>query len=216
MIVARTLGALLLFFYINSALAIDLQDSTTWNPQLDAALKVLDFDQSFACGSAASFKELVGSCDIGCDRDVCWSSCMSPTDPPPPAPRTVVNCTPDSFGVLATATGGYYEVQKTEFATTQGRPLNFVLNRLQELIHAPAGTTFKISRITDKPYIIRRGTPTETSLPALQIEGAVIFPGHTGGGVETVFTVLKDGPGVARIARLRTMSESWFLLDDIQ
>jgi hypothetical protein len=128
----------------------------------------------------------------------------------------VVNCTPDSFGVLAQASGQYFEVPKTEFAQTQGRPLQFVLNRIQEFIHSPAGATFKISSVVDKGYIIRRGTPTEATLPAMQIEGAIMYPGHQGTGVPVVLSILKDGPGVARLARLRLQNETWFLLDDVQ
>ena len=202
-------------FYINASHALDLQDSATWNPQLDAVLKTMDFEQSFTCGSSAMFRELVNSCEVTCDSTACWSMCMSPADPLAPAPRTVVNCTPDSFGVLAQGTGGYFEVQKAEFAQTQGRPLLFVLNRIQDFIHCPSGATFKITSLADKPYIIRRGTPTEVTLPAMQVEGTIHYPGipHT---ISATLSILKDGPGVARLARLRLQNETWFLLDNVQ
>ena len=210
--------ALVLAAAVGPVQALEIQDAQDILGQLDRLAPGAEFSQHYVCGDQGFFAAGVTNFSISCTVERDGDGCMTQAervDPAPTVARGVFDCVDDTVNLFWDA-GRSDLVTRDEYEHADHRnELRLFLSRMEDLLGYQGRVILR--SLNEAPYLLR-GRAGSPSLPAYQIEGSFIptdAPAGSG-GVPVLFTLLKDGPGVARFARFRIDDITWFRLVDWQ
>ncbi|MBC7397355.1 MAG: hypothetical protein H7333_07915 [Bdellovibrionales bacterium] len=169
----------------------------------------LSFQKALTCGDIATFDHPVDKCEIGCSEDGCWTSCQSSEKV---VSHKVSQCSETQVSIFSDDAENV-DYTRDEYAQLQGNLLRKFMANLSTYISASGKLALK--QVQNSTFVLDPKVPGSPAYSAMQVTGQFI-PEGSARGMDVLFTVLKDVPGVAQIARFRINNETWFRLKSIQ
>lgn len=171
------------------------------------------FEQAFNCEDQAQIKAFVISCSdyqVGPER--ASATCQEVSDPDGMlVHRKVAQCNADQVSLILDATGDTTTITKENFETANANAGELFLQNLAEFT-GYSGAELTITSVEPAKFILRRSTPQEYEVDAITLKGSFGEPNKP--QFPVIITFIKDGPGVAQVARFRMDEKTWFLMDD--
>ncbi len=187
-----------------------IEDPNHLLDQLDQFIApVLSFEDEFTCGDVAVFDHPVDTCQIGCADIGCYSSCQSQ---PKIATHTVSQCSSSQISIFSDDSENV-DFTSDEFSSMKGNLVKKFMQNLSTYISASGKVV--LTKMEPVTFTLVPGQAGSPSYSAMNLSGQFYVEGFQD-GPPILFTVLKDVPGVAQLARFRLGSDTWFRLKSVQ
>ncbi len=167
------------------------------------------FQKALVCGDRAAFDHPVDSCEIGCSDDGCWTACQTSEKV---VTHTVSQCSETQVSIFSDDAENV-DYTLDEYQLLHGNLVRKFMANLSTYISA--SSKLVLTKAENSTFTLDPTVPGSPTFQSLQISGELIFE-NAPIGIEVSFTVLKDVPAVAQIARFRINSETWFRLKSVQ
>jgi hypothetical protein len=169
------------------------------------------FSKTFTCGDQASFDQYVTSVQLTCTDYGCYTVSQG-TNPPGVLKHSVSNCTADQISIYSDD-GDNLDVSRADYESAGGT-VRKLFDKIPQLVGVD-GRIDLVSTALAPNFALDPNASNSLKFQALNIN-ARFTPDGQKNGIEILYTILKDAPGVAQVARLRVDQTTIYRLKDIQ
>lgn len=169
------------------------------------------FSKAFTCGDQASFDQYVTSVQLVCGDFGCYTQSLGP-NPPGLLTHTVSNCTPEQISIYSDDAENL-DVSKADYEAS-GSIAKILFQKIPQLVGVE-GRIDLVSADVTSDFQLDLSDALSPKYQALNLIGKFVPEGRKN-SFEVLYTILRDAPGVAQVARLRFDQTTIYRLKEIK